>query len=217
MKDSVMSHGISKIIKKSVLREELKEIFLTAKYFDTKPVTRNLEEYTNHFKWNEPKTQIEYAVLKLLELEEYDSSNKIIEYWFQHQLPGQSLGPHCDYNHKIRSIPLNHGGKWLHDYPRELVMSPITIGCYLKIGNTTGGELCISDKDWFDVQDPLVYSEACLQEIMSCPYETFMPRDNDVIYFEGSRYFHWINPVIEGERKSMMINFWPETLVIHEE
>lgn len=212
-----MSHGTSKITKRSVLRNELRDIFLTAPYFHTKPQTKNYEDYTNFFKWNEPKTQIEYALLKLLELEKYDCSDKFIEYWFQHQLPGQSLGPHCDYNHTVRSRSPGSKGDWLHSYPKELVMSPITIGCYLKIGNTTGGELCISDKDWFDIADPLVYSEDDLQKIKNCPYETYMPRDNDIIYFEGSKYFHWINSVIEGERKSMMINFWPETLVIHDE
>jgi hypothetical protein len=48
-----------------------------------------------------------------------------------------------------------------------------------------------------------------IEGIKNSPHETFMPRDNDIIYFEGSRYFHWINTVVEGERKSMMINFWP--------
>jgi len=85
-------------------------------------------------------------------------------------------------------------------------MSPVTIGCYLKVGNTIGGELCISDKDWFNEPKPMAVST---DEILQHPYETFMPRDNDIVYFEGSRYFHWINTVIEGERKSMMINFWP--------
>ena len=207
-----MSPGTSKIIKKSVLSEELRDIFLTAPYFDSKPQTRNYEEYTNFFRWDEPRTEIEHSILKLLEIEEYDCFDKKIEYWFQHQLPGQSLGPHCDYNHTIRSNSFEGGGNWLHSSPKELVMSPITIGCYLKIGNTTGGELCLSDMDWFDIATPLLLSDDTVQRIKGAPHETFMPRDRDIIYFEGSRYFHWINPVIEGERKSMMINFWPKDM-----
>ena len=206
MKDSIMSHGNSKILKKSVLSPELTSIFLTAPYFENKPTTYNLEDYTNYFNWNQPKTQIEYAILKLLELEEYDCSNKIIEYWFQHQLPGQSLAPHCDYNHLIRKGHIKQGSSWIHTVEKEHVMSPITIGCYLKIGNTIGGEFCLSEKDWFDCREPMFID---VQEIKNHPYETYMPCDNDIIYFEGSKYFHWINPVIEGERKSMMINFWP--------
>ena len=204
-----MSPGTSKIIKRSVLRDELRDVFLTAPYFDTKPLTNNYEDYTNFFKWNEPKTQIEYSILKLLELEQYDCSDQMIEYWFQHQLPGQALAPHCDYNHIVRSNSFEGGGNWLHSVPKELVMSPITIGCYLQIGNTTGGELCISEMDWFNLPTPLFLDDNDMQTIRGAPHETFMPRDRDIIYFEGSKHYHWINPVETGERKSMMINFWP--------
>jgi hypothetical protein len=200
-----------------VLSPELASVFLTAPYFETKPPIHNLEDFTNLFVWNEPKTQIEYSILKLLEIEGYDYSDKMIEYWFQHQLQGQALAPHCDYNHTIRSNSFEGGGGWLHSFPKELVMSPITIGCYLQIGNTTGGELCISDMDWFDLAKPLFLDDNDMQKIRSAHYETFMPRDGDIVYFEGSKYFHWINPVIEGERKSMMINFWPLDLGILEE
>jgi hypothetical protein len=201
-----MSHGQSKITKRSVLSAELADVFLTAPYFERKPATVNLEDYTNFFRWNEPKTQIEYAVLKLLEMERYDCSGKIIEYWFQHQVSGQRLQPHCDYNHLIRKGSIMQDSTWLHTVDKSLVMSPITIGCYLKVGNTIGGELCISDLEWFDCPEPM---NVDVEAIKNSPHETFMPRDNDVVYFEGSRYFHWINTVIEGERKSMMINFWP--------
>ena len=209
-----MSHGQSKITKRSVLSPELTNIFLTAPYFEVKPNTINLEDYTNFFKWNEPKTQIEYAVLKLLEIEQYDCTNKIIEYWFQHQVTGQQLAPHCDYNHLLRKSSIVQDSSWIHGVDKSLVMSPITIGCYLKVGNTVGGELCISDLDWFDYPKPM---NVDIEGIKNSSHETFMPKDNDIIYFEGSRYFHWIAPVIEGERKSMMINFWPFDLGILEE
>lgn len=212
-----MSHGTSKIIKKSVLSPELRDVFLTAKHFVEKPRLLNLEEWTNYFDPSEPKTEIEHAILKLLELEEFDASDKIIEYWFQHQLPGQYLAPHCDYNHIIREKLVEADSNWILTADKKNIMSPVTVGCYLKIGNTTGGELCISDKDWFDDQNPLYHTGDQLDIIRNYPYETFMPRDDDIIYFEGSKYFHWINPVIEGERKSMMINFWPKDLILDEE
>lgn len=209
-----MYHGNSKITKKSTLSNELKEIFLSASYFKTKPTTYNLEDYTNYFRWDKPKTEIENAIIRLLEIEECTFTNKIIEYWFQHQVKGQSLAPHCDYNHIIRNEVLTSSGEWLHTVDKAIIMSPITIGCYLKVGNMIGGELCISEKDWFDTADPLRFVGNDLENIKSYPYEQYMPRDNDILYFEGSKYFHWINPVIEGERKSMMINFWPEDMEI---
>lgn len=212
-----MSHGTSKIIKKSVLSPELRDVFLTAKYFVEKPQGFDLSQYTNYFNPRNPKTQIEYAILKMLDLEEYDPTGKIIEYWFQHQLPGQYLAPHCDYNHMAREKAIENDPRWLFNTDRTHTMSPVTIGCYLKIGNTIGGELCISDKDWFDDPNPLCHTGDQLDAIKSYPYETFMPRDCDIVYFEGSRYFHWINPVIEGERMSMMINFWPKDLILDEE
>ena len=209
-----MYPGNSKITKKSTLSNELKELFLTAPYFEAKPTSFNLEEYTNFFKWNEPKTDIEHAIITLLDLEDYNYTGKIIEYWFQHQINGQSLAPHCDYNHLIRNESLINSGDWIHTVDKNLVMSPVTIGCYLKVGNMIGGELCISEKDWFDYAEPLKFTANDIENVKSYPYEQYMPRDNDILYFEGSRYFHWINPVIEGERKSMMINFWPEDMEI---
>lgn len=206
-----MSLGNSKIIKKSTLSDELKEVFLTAPYFTTKPTTFNLEEYTNFFKWDEPVKEIEYAIIKLLDNEGYDYTNRYIEYWFQHQTKGQHLRPHCDYNHLIRRGSVIQDSSWIHTVDKSKVMSPITIGCYLKVGNMVGGELCISELDWFDEPEPMKIQP---EKYTEHPFETYMPRDNDIVYFEGSRYYHWINPVIEGERKSMMINFWPEDIEI---
>ncbi len=206
-----MSHGQSKIIKKSTLSDKLKDVFLTAPYFTTKPTTFNLEDYTNFFKWDEPKTPIEHAVIELLNHEGYDYSNKIIEYWFQHQIKNQELKPHCDYNHLIRKGSVVQDSSWIHAVDKDKVMSPITIGCYLKVGNMVGGELCISELDWFNEPEPMRIHP---DEIIKAPYEIYMPRDNDIVYFEGSKYYHWISPVIEGERKSMMINFWPEDIEV---
>lgn len=184
----------------------MKEVFLTAPYFEKKPNTFNLEDYTNFFKWNKPKTEIEHGILQLLDLEQYDYTDKYIEYWFQHQVKGQLLRPHCDYNHMIRKGHIVQDSSWIHTVDRNKVMSPITIGCYLKVGNMVGGELCISELDWFDQPEPM---KVDVERIEKHAHEVYVPRDNDIVYFEGSKYYHWINQVKEGERKSMMINFWP--------
>jgi hypothetical protein len=198
-----MSLGISKIIKKSQLDKDTAEVLLSAKYFEFKPAFTSLSSFSNSFKWDSPTSEIEYAIISLLDREEIIYNNMTIEYWFQHQKQGQGLAPHCDYNHIVRA-----GSKINFDVP-EKVMSPITIGCYLQVENMTGGELCISDHTWFNEPNPLSINSS---DILKHPYETYTPQLYDILYFEGSRYFHWINRVESGERKSMMINFWPEDL-----
>jgi hypothetical protein len=203
-----MSPGTSKIIKKSQLDKDTAKVLLSAKYFESKPVFTSLSVFSNFFKWDNPTTEIERSIVSLLDKEEISYNNMTIEYWFQHQKQGQQLKPHCDYNHIVRA-----GSAINFDVP-EKVMSPITIGCYLQVEDMTGGELCISDHTWFNEPNPLSINSS---DIKKYPYETYVPQLYDIIYFEGSKYFHWINPVIKGERKSMMINFWPLDLGILEE
>lgn len=203
-----MSPGTSKIIKKSQLDKDTAEIFLTAKYFKSKPMLISLDNFSNSFRWDNPVSDIERAIVSLLDKEEISYNNMIIEYWFQHQKQGQGLAPHCDYNHVVRAE------SQINFDDLEKVMSPITIGCYLQVENMTGGELCISDHTWFNEPNPLSINKS---DILKHPYETYMPQLYDILYFEGSRYYHWINRVESGERKSMMINFWPLDLGILEE
>lgn len=198
-----MSPGTSKIIKKSQLDKDTAEVFLSAKYFESKPVFIRLDNFSNSFKWDNPTSEIERAIVSLLDKEKIDYNNMTIEYWFQHQKLGEQLRPHCDYNHNVRA-----GSAIDFDVPGK-VMSPITIGCYLQVENMTGGELCISDHTWFNEPNPLSINSS---DIMKYPYETYVPQLYDILYFEGSRYYHWINRVESGERKSMMINFWPEDM-----
>lgn len=198
-----MSLGTSKIIKKSQLDKDTADVFLCAKYFERKPAPVSLASFSNSFRWDSPASEIEYAIIALLDKEEVSYNNKTIEYWFQHQKQGQGLAPHCDYNHIVRA-----GSQINFDVP-EKVMSPITIGCYLQIEDMVGGELCISDYTWFNEPNPLSINSF---DIKQHPYETYAPQTYDILYFEGSRYFHWINEVVSGERKSMMINFWPEDI-----
>lgn len=198
-----MSPGTSKIIKKSRLDKDTAEVLLSAKYFESKPTLISLDSFSNSFKWDSPTSEIEHAIISLLDKEEISYNSKTIEYWFQHQKQGQELRPHCDYNHNVRA-----GSAINFDVP-EKVMSPFTIGCYLQVEDMTGGELCISDHTWFNEPNPLSINSS---DVKKHPYETYAPQLYDILYFEGSRYYHWINRVESGERKSMMINFWPEDM-----
>lgn len=205
-----MSPGTSRITRKSKLKPEWREVFLTAKYFREKPdyFKDGLQAFTNYF--DEPSNDIEYAIIELLNQEQIDYSDKKIEYWFQHQIAGQSLAPHCDYNHNVReAMPLEEGGKWLHNTDTKYTMSPVTLACYLEAIDLVGGELCISECTWFNHPNPTVIIAGDIEQY---PYETYTPVQDDLLHFEGSRYFHWINKVEQGERKSMMINFWPKDI-----
>jgi hypothetical protein len=206
-----MSLGQSKIIKKSNLKPEWRDVFLTAKFFTQKPVhTGNLEEFTNYFTSTNPTNNVQKYILELLDQEGIDYSNKKIEYWFQHQVPGQSLPPHCDYNHSIReAMRWNDKDRWLHTVDKTKVMSPVTLACYIEVENMVGGDLCISDVDWTTVNDLSGISNEYLEQY---PYEVHTPVLDEVLHFEGSRYYHWITPVRQGSRKSMLINFWPTDL-----
>lgn len=204
-----MSLGTSKIIKRSRLRPELREVFLQAPFFTRRVISFNLEDYSNFFSWDNPKTEIDRAVIQFLNEEGYNYTGKEIEYWFQHQTSGMQLPPHCDYNYIIRNEAANRDSSWIHTVERERVMSPVTIACYLNTDNIEGGELCISDQDWFSIEKPMNVSA---EDIKKYPYEVYKPEACDVLYFEGSKYYHWINPVLSGDRKSMLINFWSKDL-----
>ena len=209
MKDSTMSHCDSLIIHRSKLKPEYREVFLTAKFFNQKPslTNLNLQEWTNWFDPTNPTNEIEQTIVKFLEEEGQNYSGKLIEYWFQHQLPGQHLMAHCDYNHKVREHVVDQG-QWLHTVEKEKIMSPITIGCYLEATNLEGGDLVISQHTWFDEPMPTFIDEHMQLRIDGALCEHYTPQIDDVIYFEGSKHFHWIEKVTSGERKSMMINFW---------
>jgi len=204
-----MSHGNSLIINKSKLKREFRDVFLTAKYFREKPhISAGLEAFTNWFDPTTPTNEIEETIIKFLDDESVDYTDKLIEYWFQHQVEGQYLSAHCDYNHKVRNT-IEDCGEWLHTVESEKIMSPITIGCYLEVNDLDGGEFGISSFTWHQVKRPLFLDEETYQQIHKANVELYNPKQDDVIYFEGSKHYHWIETVKKGERKSMMINFWP--------
>lgn len=208
-----MSHGNNLIISRSKLKPQYREAFLTAEYFVRKP--QRFEEFTTWFNPLNPENNIQETIVEFLKDQSYDYSGKRIEYWFQHHKPGNRLDPHCDYNHKVRAK--GTGGEWLHTYDRSIIMSPITIACYLQITDLVGGELAISPYTWFEEPFPLTLNDDSFSKIYSADVQYIAPEQDDVLYFEGSKYYHWIQEVKHGERKSMMINFWPLDLGILEE
>jgi hypothetical protein len=145
------------------------------------------------------------AVLELLYEQGLDLDRPYVEYWYQEQTAGQDLWPHVDFNDKLR-LRLSHG----ESIPPEKLMSPITIACYLETNDLEGGELCISEKSWLEYEREIQPVEALREELFKYSYEMYKPQQNEVLYFEGSRWYHWINPVKSGSRRSMLINFWDE-------
>lgn len=200
-----MSHGNSLIISRSKLKPKYRDVFLTAEHFTGKLLRPH--ERTTWFDPLNPENDIQNTIVEFLNDQSYDYSDKQIEYWFQHHTTGSRLAPHCDYNHKVRAK--GSGGEWLHTYHKTMVMSPITIACYLEIIDLEGGELAISPYTWFNEQFPLTLTEESFSKIYSSEIQYIAPEQDDVLYFEGSKYYHWIEEVRRGERKSMMLNFWP--------
>lgn len=187
-----MFHGILKTIDDS-LREALLDH--QAFYSDDSSLHNFID----------PKTDYDRLILKVLDTIEYDYSGKKIEYWFQNKRPGDLLHPHFDYNYELvdyANPPTTESGKL------EL-MSPVTIVVYLEVSDDlVGGDLCISDIDWTTMKNPFLESKAIDME-MEC--QRLRPVQGQILAFEGSRYFHWIDKVERGYRKSLLINFWPTT------
>lgn len=157
----------------------------------------------------EAKSVFDETVMTFLRDENIDASGRIIEYWFQEQTINQELRPHCDFNHIARKGP-SKLIEWASSDNKELFMSPFTIAVYLTVSDDMeGGELCISSVSW--EEDGLF--EKTLEELLTRPFEKINPTVQDVFYFHGSSYFHWISPVTQGIRRSMLINFWPKLLL----
>lgn len=212
--------GESKITRKEKLDPTIKQVLLTNKFFDkdpTLPIPTGLtqqelvDEVTNFFPYNEPRNEYDSTILKMLDQLKYDYTDKLVEYWFQHKVTGTSLGPHRDYNHHVRvleagQLPCVIDGS----VPLEKKVSPITIIAYLEISkDLLGGQFCISHEE-------VSYEREMgmnVHQLLTKVYESNTPKEDDIWFFEGSKYFHWINQVSRGSRKSVVVNFWPLNLV----
>lgn len=204
-RDLRMYHGTSLIIKQSTISDELRKKLCNHPFFQT-PIY-NLDHQDTFIK-NSPASEYDLAVLEFLNDEGYDHSGKYVEYWFQKYDNTHTLGlfPHCDYNDAYRSKMKDQAPDWPHKVDANLIISPITIVVYLEVSsNMEGGELNISYRTWYE--EP--YPTALNINITQYPFEKISPVQGSVIYFKGSENYHWVNPVIKGHRKSLIINFWP--------
>ena len=194
LKDLKMYHGNSRIIRRSTLDEDIRLTFL-----------EGLNRHTNmhYFDRNAPTNKTDEAVLEFLDREQFNCNKTHIEYWYQAYKSSGDLWPHVDFNEKLRHR-IEAGEKLK---PEEL-MSPITISCYLEAIDLEGGEFCISERSWLDYEKELSPPEVLKEELLKYTHESFQPTEGAVLYFEGSRYYHWVNEINSGSRKSILINFW---------
>lgn len=147
-------------------------------------------------------------VLDFINELDIDSKGFLIEYWFQFQKEGEKLTPHCDYNTKARKeLPTSNIARFLKDKNLNYYLSPKTIAVYLEISSDLlGGDLCIS-KDFTYLSENVTEDR-----ILNGLFERYSPIQGEVLQFEGSKYYHWIDRVLKGTRKSLLINFWPKDL-----
>lgn len=194
LKDLKMYHGNSKIIRRSFVEEDIRLRLLEG---------LNRPTQIHYFDRNAPTNKTDEAVLEFLDREQFNCNKTHIEYWYQAQETSEGLWPHVDFNEKLRNR-IEAGEKLK---PEEL-MSPITISCYLEANDLVGGEFCISERSWLDYEAEITPPEDLKETLLKYTYESFQPTKGAVLYFEGSRYYHWINEVKSGSRKSILINFW---------
>jgi hypothetical protein len=188
--------GNSKIIRRSFVDEDIRLRLLEG---------LNKPTQMHYFNYNSPTNETDVTVLEFLDREQFNCNKTHIEYWYQEHKDSGDLWPHVDFNEKLRHR-INDGEKLK---PEEL-MSPITISCYLEATDLIGGEFCISERSWLDYERELSPPEVLKEELLKYTYESFQPFEGAVLYFEGSRYYHWINEVKRGSRKSILINFWDD-------
>lgn len=196
LKDLKMYHGNSKIIRRSTLDEDLRLTLLEG---------LNKTTQLHYFDRANPTNKTDEAVLEFLDREQFNCNKTHIEYWYQVREVSGNLCPHVDFNEKLRH-KINAGEK----LKPEEQMSPITIACYLEATDLIGGEFCVSERSWLDYEREISPPEALKEELLKYAYESFEPTEGAVLYFEGSRYYHWINEVKSGSRKSILINFWDD-------
>lgn len=207
-----MSHGTSLITRKEKLNNNTRLLLLQHEFFTLKDV----KYQSNHF--ISPKSTFspyEKILVDLLTNLGVYSDSKVIEYWFQyqstdpnHELPN-TLPPHCDFNCIMMEKYRGLAPDWPHHVDESLILSPITIAIYLDVDNIKGGELGISRKTWRDFHTPF----AAPIDKVKTDHELYAPNTGDIVFFHGSEHFHWIEPLKEGQRKSLLINFWPERLI----
>jgi hypothetical protein len=205
-----MSLGITHILNTSTVEEEIRQQLVEHPFFNATVKTFELQR---SLITDQPTTEYDNAITKILQHEGIDYSDKIIEYWFQHCVaPSKALMPHCDYNYEYREKMKLSGDDWPHKVDKHMIVSPITLVVYLYISDDMeGGQLAISSRAWMEEEYPV--SGTAVMNSKNYPTEMITPKTGDVLHFKGSEHYHWIEPVTVGERRSLLINFWPKELL----
>ena len=85
------------------------------------------------------------------------------------------------------------------------------IAVYTPYGKQPWDDAVTMELTYAEIPYDTIYDEEVLkEELLKYTHESFQPFEGAVLYFEGSRYYHWINEVKRGSRKSMLINFWDD-------
>lgn len=198
-----MSLGTSKITPLGKIPNSARVGLLNDKYF-----LHRLRQDQGKFLSN-ISTNTDKLVVEILHFLNINTTNNLIEYWFQYQTEGQTLNPHCDYNTKARKeLPTSNIKEFLEGRDSRHYLSEKTVAVYLEVSDDLlGGDLCISN-------DYTYLSENVTEkDILSGSFERYSPVENCVIEFQGSKYYHWIDKVLRGSRKSLLINFWPKDMI----
>lgn len=206
-----MSHGTSLITRKETLEEEKRKLLLEHEFF----VLKDIKYQSNHFIRPHVKpTAYEKILLDLLADLGVYYEDKAVEYWFQYQSTDpnhplrNNLSPHCDFNCIMMEKNQGLSPDWPHHTDPSLILSPITIAIYLDVDNIEGGELGISRRTWKEFYTPFAAPDHEVKK--DCEY--YAPTTGDIVFFHGSEHFHWIEPLRKGERKSLLMNFWPKDI-----
>lgn len=198
-----MFHGTSHITYRTTIDSEVSNTLLTHQYFNTKLPEHQGSLIVDGVASNEH----DEAILQFVTNQQLPYEN--IEYWFQSKTTEDSfLSPHCDYNVLTRINQDFNPHEWIKAGKKDEFISPLTIAAYLEISDDLiGGELCISSATWEEF--PWPYEPTREELIDFKPYEINLPVNSEVLYFQGSMNYHWVEKVIRGSRKSLLINFWP--------
>ena len=172
--------------------DDISRVLLDGKVYSSKDKTGTLFDRDREITDMEEATY--FYIAKLLEI---PSKYRYIEAWKQKT---NQLAPHCDFN-----VNYNREGADLSDESKFI--SPITVAIYPLISdNLEGGELCVSSRSWRDeLPNPFNKTREYLQQF---PYDKIKPKSRSIATFEGSNFYHWIEPITKGFRSSILLNFW---------
>lgn len=145
-----------------------------------------------------PENDIEKLLCIVAEVIKAPKDKKYIEVWTQNN---SILDPHCDFNYLHNSINLD-----LTNIPESQFLSPITVALYTEVNDLIGGNLVLTGRSWRDeMPNPIGKKVEYMEPYI---FAKLKPVEGTAVVFEGSEYYHWIEKIESGSRKSILMNFW---------